>query len=149
MSNKIFLFISLFSLFININNYIIIPFNEIKSSDESNFKDGEELLNKLSFLKLSSIFYLGNTPFKLPIIFKQNIDYFAITKNNENELISSDNYSPSLSESLKIIDAKNKINLYKCEGEFVEVTEIMHFLTNEDDISLIYSDKEKGKIDAK
>ena len=148
MRNNIFLFISLISLFITIKNYIIIPFNEIKSSDESNFKDGEELLNKLSFLKLSSIFYLGNTPFKLPIIFKQNIDYFAITKNNENELISSDNYSPSLSESLQILDANNKINLYKCEGEFIEVTEIMHFLTNEDDISLIYSDKETGKIDA-
>lgn len=145
--NSIFITLFLFS-FLYIKSYIIIPFNEIKSLDQNNFKDGEELLNKLSFLNLYSDFYLGNSPYKLPVFFGKNLDYFALTKNTIEELKSSNNYVPSSSESLKIIDQNNKINLYNNNDVFVEATEVFHFLTNENDLSSIYTDISKGKIDA-
>ena len=145
---KIYLIFFITILFIFIKSYIIIPFNEIKSLEQENFKDAEELLNKFSFLNLYSEFYLGNSPYKLPVVFKENIDYFALTKNTIKELISSDNYIPSASESLKIIDFNNKIDLYYFKDKFIEATDYFHFLTNEDDLSLIYIDKEKGKINA-
>ena len=145
---KIYLIFFITILFIFIKSYIIIPFNEIKSLEQENFKDAEELLNEFSFLNLYSEFYLGNSPYKLPVVFKENIDYFALTKNTIKELISSDNYIPSASESLKIIDFNSKIDLYYFKDKFIEATDYFHFLTNEDDLSLIYIDKEKGKINA-
>ena len=134
--------------FISIKSYIVIPFNEIKSLDQEKFNDVEELLNKYSFLNLYSEFYLGNSPYKLPVLFKENIDYFALTKTTLKELVSKDNYIPSSSESLKFIDLNNKIKLNNFKEQFVEATEYFHFLTNEDDLSLIYADIEKGKINA-
>jgi hypothetical protein len=142
------IFVSFFLLFITINNYIIIPFNQLKSKEQLDFRDAEDLLNQLSVLQLYSDFYLGNYPHKLPTLLKQNIDYFALTKNQEKELISSDNYSPSVSESLKILDKNKKIHLYNSKQQYIEVTEVIHFLTNEGDISLIYSNIDTGKIDA-
>ena len=134
--------------FISIKSYIVIPFNEIKSLDQEKFNDVEELLNKYSFLNLYSEFYLGNSPYKLPVLFKENIDYFALTKSSLKELVSKDNYIPSSSESLKFIDLNNKIKLNNFKEQYVEATEYFHFLTNEDDLSLIYADIEKGKINA-
>ena len=142
-----FIFFISFS-FISINTYIVIPFNEIKTTDQEKFNDVEELLNKYSFLNLYSEFYLGNSPYKLPVLFKENIDYFALTKSTLKELVSKDNYSPSSSESLKFIDLNNKIKLNNFKEQFVEATEYFHFLTNEDDLSLIYTDIEKGKLNA-
>jgi hypothetical protein len=134
--------------FISIKTYIVIPFNEIKTTDQEKFNDVEELLNKYSFLNLYSEFYLGNSPYKLPVLFKENIDYFALTKTTLKELVSKDNYITSSSESLKFIDLNNKIKINNFKEQFVEATEYFHFLTNEDDLSLIYTDIEKGKLNA-
>ena len=38
--------------------------------------------------------------------------------------------------------------MYYFKDKFIEATDYFHFLTNEDDLSLIYIDKEKGKINA-
>jgi len=78
---------SLFLLFIKANSYIVIPFNELKSGEQTEVKDAEELLNNLSFLKLYTDFYLGNNPYKLPTLIDQNVDFFALTKNKDKELI--------------------------------------------------------------
>ena len=134
--NLIYLIFFIISI-VNINSYIVIPFEQVKSEDKSDIKDAEKLIEKLSYLDLYSDFYLGNVPHKLPTLFKYDIDYFTLTENEEVELISKDNYDLSSSESFKIIDEKNQIT-----------TDIFHFLTNDGDISSIYSDKEQGKYDA-
>ncbi len=147
---KYLIFCIFFLFFIKINNYIVIPFNQLKSEEQlEEFKDAEELLNHLSVLKLYTDFYLGLYPHKLPTLLSQNIDFFTLTKNQKKELLSSDNYSPSSSESLKILDKNNKINLYNNKQEYIEATEVFHFLTADGDISHIYSNKDLGKIDAK
>ena len=117
---KYLIFCIFFLLFIKINNYIVIPFNQLKSEEQlEEFKDAEELLNHLSVLKLYADFYLGLYPHKLPTLLSQNIYFFTLTKNQKKELISSDNYSPSASESLKILDKNNKINLYNNKQEYI------------------------------
>ena len=148
MKYFLILLISLFLLFIKANNYIVIPFNELKSGEETEVKDAEELLNNLSFLKLYTDFYLGNTPYRLPTLIDQNVDFFALTENNEKELMSRYDYNPLISESIKIMDKNNKIYLFNNKHEFIEATEVFHFITNEGDLSLIYSNKDLGKIDA-
>ena len=146
--NLIFLIHIILSLIINTNSYIVIPFDNINSEDYTEVKDAEELIKKLSYLNLYSDFYLGSSPYKLPVFFKQDIDYFVLAENTNKELISSKNYEPSSSESFKITDKDNKISLYKSKEEYVLASEDIHFLKNDGDISLIYSDKETGKIDA-
>ena len=144
--NLIFLIHIILSLIINENSYIVIPFNNIDSEDYTDLKDAEELIKKLSYLNLYSDFYLGSSPYKLPVCFKQDIDYFVLAANTNKELTSSQNYEPSSSESFKINDKDNKINLYKSKEEYFLASEDIHFLQNDGDISLIYSDKEIGKI---
>ena len=144
----IFLIHIILSLIISTNSYIVIPFNNINSEDYADLKDAEELIKKLSYLDLYSDFYLGSSPYKLPVCFTQDIDYFVLAENTKKELISLQNYQPSSSESFKIIDRDIKISLYKSKEEYFLATEDIHFLQNDGDISMIYSDKETGKIDA-
>ena len=147
MSTKIIYSSNIFLLYIIcIKTYIILPFKEIKKDEAYDFRDVDELLNEISYLNLYTDFYLGTTPHKLPLIFKPNIDYLAITKNNEEQLKSKDNYNPSNSESLKIIDSENTI--ISGNDEFSYISETFNFLMTEGDLSSIYSDKSRGKIDA-
>ena len=129
-----------------INSYIVLPFKEIKKDEAYDFKDVDDLLNEVSYLNIYSDFYLGSSPHKLPVIFKPNIDYFMLTKNDEDQLQSSDNYNPSTSESLKILTSEDKVNLNKETFSFF--SETFHFLMTEGDLSSIYSDKSMGKINA-
>lgn len=129
-----------------INSYIVLPFKEIKKDEAYDFKDVDDLLNEVSYLNIYSDFYLGSSPHKLPVIFKPNIDYFMLTKNDEDQLQSSDNYNPSTSESLKILTSEDKVNLNKETFSFF--SETFHFLMTEGDLSSIYSDKSRGKINA-
>ena len=131
---------------ISVKSYIIIPFNELEKDEVYDFKDVDEYINEVSYLKLYSEFYLGSIPYKLPVLFKPNIDYFALIKNNEEQLKSTNNYDPSSSESLKIIDSDN--NFISQMELFSYGSETFNFLMNEGDISSIYSDKSIGKIDA-
>jgi hypothetical protein len=79
--NLIFFIYIILSLIINTNSYIVIPFNNIDSEDFTDLKDAEELIKKLSYLNLYSDFYLGSSPYKLPVCFKQDIDYFVLAAN--------------------------------------------------------------------
>ena len=145
--NKIIFSSHIFLLYIIcIKSYIILPFKEIIKDEVYDFRDVDELLNDISYLNLYSDFYLGSSPHKLPLIFKPNIDYFVITKNNEEQLKSKDNYNPSTSESLKTIEPENK--LIFDNQEFSYISETFNFLMTEGDLSSIYSDKSRGKIDA-
>ena len=148
MNDKNYLILLIFLLisFISIQSYIVIPFKEIKKDEVYDFKDVDELINEVSYLNLYTEFYLGSTPYKLPTLLKPNIDYFAIIKNDEEELKSSDNYNPSSSESLKLIESNNKAI---AENEYYSyVSETFHFLMIEGELNSIYSDKSIGKIDA-
>ena len=146
VSNK-YIISLIFLLFITyINSYIIIPFSNIKNDEVYNFKDVDELLDDLSYLKLYSEFYIGSSPKKLPVLLYPNIDYFSIIRNSEEQFQSSTNYNPSSSESLKLINSKNKIISYK--DTLSPATETFHFLMAEGESTSIYSDKSKGKIDA-
>ena len=84
--NNLLLLIFLFISIISIQSYIIIPFKEIKKNEVYDFKDVDELINEVSYLNLYTDFYLGSTPYKLPTLIRPNIDYFAIIKNDEEEL---------------------------------------------------------------
>ena len=146
-NNISYLFSILFILcFSYIKTYIVLPFKEIQRDEAYNFKDVDELLNEILYLNLYSDFYLGSSPHKLIVILKPNIDYFAIKKNDEEQSISSDNYNPSSSDSLKLVASEDKIYLNK-EG-FSLMSETFHFLMSEEDLSSIYSDESRGKIDA-
>lgn len=129
-----------------IKSYIILPFEEIKKDEAYDFKDVDQFLNEVSYLNLYSDFYLGTSPHRLPIIFKPNIDYLALVKNTVDQFQYPDNYNPSSSESLKTIESDNKLKYNK--EEFSYISETFHFLMTEGDISSIYSDDSRGKIDA-
>ena len=146
LQNKINILIFLFLSISYIKSSIILPFKELKKDEFYDFKDVEELLEEVSYLNLYSELYIGASPHKLPLLFKPNIDYFAIIENNLEQLISSDNYVPSSSESLKNLE--NNYNLIRGEQILSFSTETFHFLMAESDMSSIYSDKNKGKIDA-
>ena len=125
--------------------YIILPFKEIKEDEPYDFRDVEELLKEISFLNLYTELYIGTTPQRLPLIFKPNINYMAIIENTENQLISSDNYNPTKSDSLKSVN--DKVNILFKDEVLSFAKETFHFLMTESDMSSIYSDSSKGKID--
>lgn len=141
----VFIFVVFISIFF-VNSYIIIPFQEIRKDETNDFRDVDDFINEVSYLNLYSDFYLGSTSFKLPVLLKSNIDYFALTKNDEEQLKSPENYNPSSSESFKIIESNNKIisenKLYSYASE------TFHFLMSEGEMSSIYSDKGFGEINA-
>jgi hypothetical protein len=116
--------------------YIILPFKEIKEDEPYDFRDVEELLKEISFLNLYTELYIGTTPQRLPLIFKPNINYMAIIENTENQLISSDNYNPTKSDSLKSVN--DKVNILFKDEVLSFAKETFHFLMTESDMSSIY-----------
>ena len=60
-------FLIIFILFFYIHSYIVIPFQELKNDDVYDFKDAEQLLYELSYLKLYSEFYMGIYPMPLRV----------------------------------------------------------------------------------
>ena len=120
------------------NSYIIIPFQELENDDIYDFKNVEELLDELSYLKLYSEFYMGIYPKKLPVFFKKDIDFFYLGENKVDKLISKDNFNPSTAKDFKF-DFKNK-KYYTLLGTF-------NFLMAEGELKTIYKD-DKGQIDA-
>ena len=137
-------FFIIFILFLYINSYIIIPFQELKNDDVYDFKDAEQLLYDLSYLKLYSEFYMGSYPKPLPVFLKNFIDYFYLGAHDEDQLKSKNNYNPTKSDSFKL----EEVNSFKIkEINYKPALENFNFLMNEGDIKLIYKD-DKGQIDA-
>ena len=136
-------FLIFFYLLISINSYIILPFQEIKNDEVYDFKDVEELLSELSYLKLYSDFYLGAYPKKLPVFFKNDIDFFYLGENKEDQLKSDDNYAPYSSSNLMIFNTGFDNNDIK----YKTAATTFNFLMTEGDIKTIYKD-DKGQIEA-
>jgi hypothetical protein len=133
---------------INIESYIILPFKELEKDEIYNFKDVDELLSEMSYLKLYSEFYIGSSPHKLFVLFKPEINYLALMENNEDNLESSNNnYYPSTSESFKFQENSKKV-IINGKDVLVYASDTFHFIMSEGDITSIYSDKNKGIIDA-
>jgi len=126
------------------NSYIIIPFQELKNDDIYDFKNVEELLDELSYLKLYSEFYMGVYPKKLPVFFKKDIDYFYLGENKEDNLISKDNYNPISSTDSKQLT--NEIFNFT-NKHYLLLSCTFNFLMTEGDLKTIYKD-DKGQIDA-
>ena len=152
--NFISLILILLSL-IHIKSYIVLPFEEIEKSaiyKIYEFDTVNQLLYDMNYLKLYTIFYLGSSPHKLPVSLNANINYFALKDNNEEllRLDSPNNYYPSSSESLKFEDFFEENAKVIVDGTDVlsYASETIHFLMTEGDITSIYSNKEKGIIDA-
>jgi len=144
--NKISLIFFLLSI-ISIKSYIILPFKEIIKDEVYDFKDVDELLDELSYLKLYSEFYIGSSPHKLPVLFDPNINYFKLIENTQEQLKSPDNYYPSSSESFKYEEYINK-KIISGNEILRYASETFHFIMTEGEISSIYSNKDKGIIDA-
>ena len=140
MQKAFFIF---FLSIICINSYIILPFQELENDEVYDFKDVEELLNELSYLKLYSEFYLGIYPKKLPVFFKNDIDFFYIGENPEDKLKSKDNFNPYETSNLIIFKDKFKHNDIKLRN----AATTFNFLITEGDIKTIYKD-DKGQIEA-
>ena len=140
MQKAFFIF---FLSIICINSYIILPFQELENDEVYDFKDVEELLNELSYLKLYSEFYLGIYPKKLPVFFKNDIDFFYIGENPEDKLKSKDNFNPYETSNLIIFKGKFKHNDIKLRN----AATTFNFLITEGDIKTIYKD-DKGQIEA-
>ena len=148
MNSNYYLISLIFSLiFISYTkSYIILPFKEIIKDEPYDFRDVEEFLKEISYLNLYTELYIGSSPQRLPLILKPNINYMAIIENTEDQLISSNNYNPTISESLKPVNDKSNILLKNEVLSFAKET--FHFLMTESDMSSIYSDNSKGTIDA-
>ena len=131
-------------LIMYIYSYIVIPFKEFEKDDVYDFKDVEQFLEELSYLKLYSEFYIGIYPKILPVFFKNNIDFFYISGHDEDQLKSKNNYIPSKSQSLKLDKSEEfKFN----EKNYNPASETVNFLMTEGDINTIYKD-DKGQIEA-
>lgn len=135
----------LFTLFIQIYSYIIIPFQELEKDDIYDFINVGQLLDELSYLKLYSEFYVGSVPKILPVFFKNNIDFFYLSGHDEANLETNlINYDPTKSSSNK----GYKLSEFEFNNDYyVSITETLNFLMNEGDINRIYKD-DKGQIDA-
>ena len=136
-------FLIFFFLILYINSYIIIPFQELENDEAYDFKDVEELLNELSYLKLYSDFYLGAYPKRLPVFFTNDIDFFSLGENKEDKLKSQDNYVPLSSSDLMIFNKGFDIN----NIQYKLAATTFYFLMTEGDIKTIYKD-DKGQIEA-
>ena len=136
-------FLIFFFLILYINSYIIIPFQELQNDDAYDFKDVEELLDELSYLKLYSNFYLGAYPKRLPVFFKNDIDFFYLGENKEDKLKSRDNYVPLSSSNLMIFNKGFDDN----NIQYKLAATTFYFLMAEGDIKTIYKD-DKGQIEA-
>ena len=129
---------------ISSNSYIIIPFQELENDDIYEFKDVEQLLNELSYLKLYSEFYMGFYTKMLPVFFKKDVDFFYLGELNEDKLKNADNYKTIESSSLKKFE--DDYFLIE-ENDYKRATETINFLMTEGDIKTIYKD-ENGQIEA-
>ena len=137
-------FLIIFILFFYIHSYIVIPFQELKNDDVYDFKDAEQLLYELSYLKLYSEFYMGKYPRPLPVFFKKDIDFFYLSNHDEDQLKSKIDYNPTKSDSFKLEEIGsfkfNEINYKRALANF-------NFLMTEGDINSIYKE-DKVQIDA-
>ena len=127
-------------------SYIIIPFQELENDDIYEFKDVEQLLNELSYLKLYSEFYMGFYTKMLPVFFKKDVDFFYLGELNEDKLKNADNYKAIESSSLKKFEDEKYYSLIE-ENDYRRATETINFLMTEGDIKTIYKD-ENGQIEA-
>ena len=127
-------------------SYIIIPFQELENDDIYEFKDVEQLLNELSYLKLYSEFYMGFYTKMLPVFFKKDVDFFYLGELNEDKLKNADNYKAIESSSLKKFEDEKYYSLIE-ENDYKRATETINFLMTEGDIKTIYKD-ENGQIEA-
>ena len=127
-------------------SYIIIPFQELENDDIYEFKDVEQLLNELSYLKLYSEFYMGFYTKMLPVFFKKDVDFFYLGELNEDKLKNADNYKAIESSSLKKFEDEKYYSLIE-ENYYKRATETINFLMTEGDIKTIYKD-ENGQIEA-
>jgi hypothetical protein len=127
-------------------SYIIIPFQELEIDDIYEFKDVEQLLNELSYLKLYSEFYMGFYTKMLPVFFKKDVDFFYLGELNEDKLKNADNYKTIESSSLKKFEDEKYYSLIE-ENDYKRATETINFLMTEGDIKTIYKD-ENGQIEA-
>jgi hypothetical protein len=131
-------------LFIYIDTYIILPFDQLNQKLEYHINNNDitNITTENSILNLYTTIYMGNPPFKLLIkLFPYN-NYFSFTPipfTNFN-YTNFTFYNPFLSKSLhrnKNIDFKE---------EFREVTDVFYFITNENDISDIYQSEKNSDI---
>ena len=136
-------FLILFFLILYINSYIVIPFQELENDDAYDFKDVEELLNELSYLKLYSDFYLRAYRKRLPVFFKNDIDFFYLGENKEDKLKSKDNFVPLSSSDLMVFNKTFDFN----NNHYLSAATTFYFLMTEGDIKTIYRD-DKGQIEA-
>lgn len=127
-------------------SYIIIPFQELENDDIYEFKDVEQLLDELSYLKLYSEFYMGFYTKMLPVFFKKDVDFFYLGELNEDKLKNADNYKAIESSSLKKFEDEKYYSLIE-ENDYKRATETINFLMTEGDIKTIYKD-ENGQIEA-
>ena len=133
----------IFSFFflIQVNTYIILPFNQLNQELENiiNSNDITSITTSNSILNLYTSIYLGDTPYKLLLKLSPYNNYFSfISVPNINFIYTNYTfYNPFLSKSLH----RNKNINYK--EEFREVTDVFYFITNEEDINNIYQ-KEKN-----
>ena len=146
INNLTILLLITFSL-ITIKSYIILPFQELNTKKDD-FKDVEELLSELSYLKLYSNFYLGKVPTQIAFFYRNDIDFLAMIKDEEKySLPFKNNYNVKNSDSLNLnsFDSFNQLNLNN--NSFYPASETFHFLMTEGEISSIYKEKNFQNID--
>ena len=131
-------------LFIHVNTYIILPFNQLNQKLELliNNNDITNIITRNPILNLYTTIFMGDTPYKILVKISPYNNYFSfipIPKTNFN-FTDYIRYNPFLSKSLH----RNKNINYK--EEFREVTDVFYFITNEEEISNIYLNEKKLEL---
>ena len=129
---------------IYVNTYIILPFSQLNPDLEYliNNNNITDISASCSLINLYSSIYIGNNPFKLLVKLSQYNTFFSFLSIPyiNYTLANYSFYNPFLSKSLH----RNKaINF---QEEFREVTDVIYFITNENELNDIYKEKNTNEI---